>query len=234
VLNIIDRTPLVPYAVGFGYRPTTGEAGSALTGSSVLNSGGSLSKTSAAVLGTTGTSVLAVCVKRTGSPQLGALISAGTTTAKVALNYVWTDGVCYADFGGSAGANRISYTPSNLGEVKRIVFAAGSGGSRLVENGALKASQGSSVSRTDAADIVYIGRNTANCDTLTDIFLTAVWNRELTLSECLSLSTNPWQLFAPRRLVIPTSSAGTILPTLTSPSMFQLTSTTGYPRVTAS
>jgi hypothetical protein len=46
-----------------------------------------------------------------------------------------------------------------------------------------------------------------------------------------TVQANPWQLFAPRQIIIPSAAAAAGIYTLSNPTMYQLTSTTGYPRV---
>lgn len=61
----------------------------------------------------------------------------------------------------------------------------------------------------------------------------ALWNRSLSTAECKFLNANPWALFAPD---VPdgyeVNAAGVLVPTLSSPSAFNITSSTVTPRVT--
>lgn len=61
----------------------------------------------------------------------------------------------------------------------------------------------------------------------------AIWNRALSSAECKFLAKNPWCLFAPD---VPDgyelNAAGVLVPTLSSPSAFNITSSTATPRVT--
>src|SRR5574337_182611 len=64
----------------------------------------------------------------------------------------------------------------------------------------------------------------------------AAWNRALTPAERKNIGRNPWQVFAPQRLWLPTSAAGGSLPTLSAATYMpgSLTSSGFRPRVTAS
>jgi hypothetical protein len=64
----------------------------------------------------------------------------------------------------------------------------------------------------------------------------AAWRRTLSAQEMASVSRNPWQLFQPRRVYIPTATAGATVPTLSASTYVtgSLTSTGWRPQVTAS
>lgn len=65
-----------------------------------------------------------------------------------------------------------------------------------------------------------------------NIALTAIWGRALSNNEILSISRNPWQIFAPQdRLWLPTYS-DRVIPQLSNPTVANLTSTGGTPRYT--
>ena len=152
------------------------------------------------LIGTKGATLLAVTRKTDATSRQSAVFNHGNATISdfFSFHYPWSDGVVYADFGGVTGANRISYTYTRPGELKKVVFAAGSGGSRVVENGVVKASQTAAIVRTDSASRCRWNRyeNTATGD-LCEIFLGVIWNCELSRDACIALSNNPWQLFAP-------------------------------------
>jgi hypothetical protein len=63
------------------------------------------------------------------------------------------------------------------------------------------------------------------------VLLGGVWNRCLTPDEVWRVSRNPWQLFAPmpQQIWVPSISTA---PTLSSPTMVNITTTTATPRVT--
>jgi hypothetical protein len=56
-------------------------------------------------------------------------------------------------------------------------------------------------------------------------FIFAQWSRQLTPAESIEVTRNPWQLFAPRRIYIPTAVAAGGLPTLTSLGISGITTT---------
>ena len=60
-----------------------------------------------------------------------------------------------------------------------------------------------------------------------------IWDRALSDGEIMSLYVNPWQLFAPRRIYIPTATAaGYTHPTLSLATATEITATSFKPRVT--
>jgi hypothetical protein len=64
------------------------------------------------------------------------------------------------------------------------------------------------------------------------LYFQAFWNRALTAAEIASLNANPWQLFAPRRIYIPTAAAAAGAPTITALSAIGITATSAQPRIT--
>jgi hypothetical protein len=66
------------------------------------------------------------------------------------------------------------------------------------------------------------------------VYMVAVWNRVLNESEILKLNDNPWQLFAPRRVIIPSAAAAAGIYTLSNATYApgSLTATAVTPRVT--
>ncbi|MBK7515370.1 MAG: hypothetical protein IPI51_07120 [Betaproteobacteria bacterium] len=62
----------------------------------------------------------------------------------------------------------------------------------------------------------------------------ATWNRQLSESESRSVSANPWQLFAKRRIPIPTAAAAATAPTITALSAISITATSAQPRISYS
>jgi len=83
----------------------------------------------------------------------------------------------------------------------------------------------------------YLGANFAAGQLLNGkIYLVAFWNRLLSAAEHAALALNPWQLFAPRRIYIPTAAAAAGVPTLSASTYVSgsLTSTGWRPQVTAS
>ena len=156
---------------------------------------------SANIIGTRGMTVLVVTRKTDTTLRQSSIFDAGNGTAgtnTVNLTLPWSDGNVYADYGGQSGANRISYALTGAGLLKKIVFAAGSGGSRVIENGVMRASQTTALTRTDAATAVKWNRyEPAALSDLCELYLGVCWNRELSREACIALSNNPWQLFAP-------------------------------------
>ncbi len=69
---------------------------------------------------------------------------------------------------------------------------------------------------------------------LGSVYLVAFWDRILSAGEVASLHANPWQLFAPRQIIIPSAAAGGgyTHPTLSNARMDPVTATGGVPKVT--
>ena len=62
------------------------------------------------------------------------------------------------------------------------------------------------------------------------------WDRVLTDAEHAALFVNPWQLFAPQQIIIPTPAAAAVVPTLSASTYVpgSMTSTGWRPQITAS
>lgn len=60
----------------------------------------------------------------------------------------------------------------------------------------------------------------------------AEFREALSDDEIVSLSRNPWQLFEPRRILVPVSVGGATIPTLSLPGVTEIGTTSARPRVT--
>ena len=81
----------------------------------------------------------------------------------------------------------------------------------------------------------YLGANFAAGQLLNGkIYLVAFWNRLLSAAEHAALALNPWRLFAPRRIYIPTAAAAATAPTITALSAINITATSAQPRISYS
>lgn len=216
--NVVSGGFLVP--VGASVSDTVGVAGRAKKFGDITSYLTS-DITSDKLFSTSGATVLAVLRKTDSTYRQSAILNQGGTVLSdfFNLHYPWSDGNVYADFGDAGGAQRITYAYTNPGELKRVVFSAGLGGSRVVENGVVKGSNTVSRSRTDSASTPTWNRygNTLLGD-LIELYDGSSWSRELTEAECISLSNNPYQIFAPRTIPVPVSAGGggsTITATLT-------------------
>ena len=67
-----------------------------------------------------------------------------------------------------------------------------------------------------------------------DVQFIGIWNRMLSDVEHATVAQNPWQLFAPRRIYIPTAAAAAGAPTITALSARSITATSAQPRITYS
>lgn len=65
-------------------------------------------------------------------------------------------------------------------------------------------------------------------------FLTMIWDRALSPAEIARIGANPWQLFQPRRIYIPTATAAASAPTITALSAIGITATSAQPRISYS
>ena len=63
------------------------------------------------------------------------------------------------------------------------------------------------------------------------VYLVAAWREALPAAVMTRLTANPWQLFAPRRLLVPVAAGGGI-PTLSAATVFAITANSAQPRVT--
>ena len=105
-------------------------------------------------------------------------------------------------------------------------------------DGVKKSTNSTSLASTLTPDFVSYGagyKSSAPSGPTTGvIYFSAQWTRTLSDDEIVSLSGNPWQLFAPRRIWVP-QAAITGLPTLSLPTYTpgSLTATGFRPRVTA-
>lgn len=79
--------------------------------------------------------------------------------------------------------------------------------------------------------VTYIGYRDGWKTTNDSISLVVKWRRTLSRFEQASIQANPWQLFSPRRIIIPSTAAAAGTYALSNPTMHLLTATSGYPRV---
>jgi hypothetical protein len=105
-------------------------------------------------------------------------------------------------------------------------------GARFFFNGTFVGTKaGSPFTITSGVTNVY-KRSPSSATPQPRILLHASWKRALSDIEALSISRNPWCLYAPRRVVIPTVSAAIIKPTLTAAFANSITTSTAVPQVT--
>jgi hypothetical protein len=64
------------------------------------------------------------------------------------------------------------------------------------------------------------------------LLLHAAWPVGLSSAVVKSISRNPWKLFEPRRIYIPTPAAAASAPTITALSAVNITATSAQPRIT--
>lgn len=121
-----------------------------------------------------------------------------------------------------------------------VIGAGVSGSAGAVYSGGIKtASVSSGLSARDLTGRLTFGVNSQLSDSFLvapDFLFYAQWNRWLLDVEFASISSNPWQLFAPLRIPIPTAAAAATVPTLSASTYVpgSLTSTGWRPQITAS
>lgn len=136
----------------------------------------------------------------------------------------------------SSGASAIT-VPNDTSAV--VVGSHSTSNCRVYVGGVLGASgiAGNYVMSSTATQSLLIGNNVAFSGAHAGFqALTAIWNRQLTDAEVWRVSQNPWQLFSPQQIIIPTPPAAATVPTLSASTYVpgSLTSTGWRPQITAS
>ncbi|MBK8106043.1 MAG: hypothetical protein IPK42_10880 [Betaproteobacteria bacterium] len=132
----------------------------------------------------------------------------------------------------SSGASAIT-VPNDTPAV--VVGSHSTSNCRVYVDGVLGASgiAGNYVMSSTSTQSLLVGNNVAFSGAHSGYqALTAIWNRQLTDAEVWVVSQNPWQLFAPQQIIIPTPAAAASTYTLSNPTYGVLTATTVTPRVT--
>lgn len=160
-------------------------------------------------VGTTGSTIVVVMERlTTEANRFGCLEDAIATRCSAHIPF--SDGTTYFDYGGTSGANRISVAGLSYVGPQNFVFSAGARGSEIIQNGIVRASQGSAITRTTTAESFYIGSPSSGSNQVR-VYMLALFNTQLPAAACRELSANPWQLFAPapiRALYFLPSAAG--------------------------
>lgn len=134
---------------------------------------------------------------------------------------------------GSSGASAITVV---VGQPAVIVGSHSTSNCRVYVDGVLGASgtAGNRVMSSTSTQSLYIGNNVTAANPYAGYqALTAIWNRQLTDAEVWRVSQNPWQLFAPQQIIIPTpAAAGYTHPTLSLATATEIGTTSFKPRVT--
>lgn len=167
---------------------------------------------------TTGGTFLVVLQKTDATNRASSLFGGafGTTTI-LNIHGPYSDGVTYWDFGGNTGNNRVSVGGLNYSKPTALVFSAGAGGTRIVQDGIVRASKTSAISRIkNGSNPTTLNRAGIPAGDLDKFYLIAWWSKELTDAECAAVSAKPWPLFAPKSIWVPVSAGGGT-PTLTVP-----------------
>lgn len=111
-------------------------------------------------------------------------------------------GAIYWDFGGSSAPNRVSYTPASgfWGAWHVMAFVAGPSGMAIYEDGVLKASSGTAVSRINTSPGFDIGGwSASSLYNTNDVAAHYIYRRELNAAEAGRLTAHPYSFFTPPR-----------------------------------
>lgn len=126
----------------------------------------------------------------------------GTFTRRLGAHVPWTDGTVYWDFGGTGASNRLSWAgySKDPAIVDRFVFAAGANGARIGYNGQIVATNGTARTRTLNSETLYLGEGNGTNDSQiegdnVEVYMFAVWNKQLTDEQIETLSADPFALF---------------------------------------
>ena len=187
-----------------------------------------------------------VIVYPTNIAQTNTFAGFGSTSAThyAALDLSGTetnDPIRVLQTGGTFGCTYYASPPTNQWNAYTAVFNSGTN-NVLYRDGVLltpSSTVGSAsanfptISRIDHGQISL---NTGPANRLIGkLLLRLHWNRRLTAGEARMLADNPWQLFAPQQIIIPTPAAA-VVPTLSASTYVpgSMTSTGWRPQITAS
>ncbi len=126
---------------------------------------------------------------------------------------------------GVSGTNTIQSSQTYRNSIRNVIGSFDGTTHAAWDNGSL-IGQGAMALPSENLLSMYIGTAFEE-----PVYASALWNRSLSSGEMASVSTNPWQLFAPERRVsyfFPASG----IPTLSAATAVSITSTTATPRVT--
>lgn len=110
----------------------------------------------------------------------------------------FSDGVVYWDFGGQDATHRLSVSGLAFGD-DTWAFTAGRRGQTIWQNGALRASQSTAITRNAAGGSFDLnrGQTVTSSETETRYSFFYLWNRELNGSEIEWLHAEPYAFFQP-------------------------------------
>jgi hypothetical protein len=150
------------------------------------------------------------------------LVRANATTFEVRTS---ASSIVSAGFSGVVG---VSSPNGNLNPMTVNAYVGANKYSLSVDGGGA----GSDVATDNGTSSVWIGRRSDGATQLDGkIYWVALFNRELLDAEWTALAANPWQLFEPRQIYIPTAEAATG-PTVTALTPTTIGSTSHRPRYT--
>jgi len=186
---------------------------------------------------------LAYCTNNTATNTLVAIPKIGVTNEYTMLDISGTE---TSDpvrvLTQKAGTYGVAYLTQPSGEyLNRWVLFGGASVSgsdnRIYIDGVRKTptstsgSSGLDVGQVDRFDVGVINLLAPTNPLHGNVALAAIWDRLLTDAEHASLYVNPWQLFAPQQIIIPTPAAAASAPTITALSARLITATSAQPRI---
>jgi hypothetical protein len=144
------------------------------------------------------------------------------------INFVATDTALFAQSGNgtifqSAG-NSTANSSLVLGSTNVVVGVKLGATNYQYVNGILKNSAATGNRTVGAVNAVNIGRPSGNNVEQQEYYAAFYFTRALSAEEIALLSANPWQIFAPRRIIVPVSAAGAAAPTLSDLKAANITS----------
>ena len=189
---------------------------------------------------------LAYCTNSTATNTLVAMPKTGVTNEYISIDISGTEtNDPFRVITQKAGVFGIAYLTQPSGEFlnRWVLFGGGSVSgtdNQIHINGVRRtpsSTAGSSGVATGQIDRFDVG--VMNLLSPTNLFngniaFSAIWNRLLTDAEHAALYANPWQLFAPQQIYIPTPAAAATAPSITALSARLITATSAQPRISYS
>jgi hypothetical protein len=137
------------------------------------------------------------CIRRKIDTTARACASFGATASANSDFYnPWSDGIVYWDFGGQAGANRLTWSGYSIStQVEHWVFVGGSLGSAIYLNGIQRANQSTAITQSSASldwSINYdIGQASGD---LQEFFFFGIWNTQWSAATVAQWNAEPYGL----------------------------------------
>jgi hypothetical protein len=134
-------------------------------------------------------------------------LDSSVQTQRCGAHVPYSDGNVYWDFGGSSSPNRLTWTGyTRTTNIEKWVFVAGSQGSSIWLDGALKASQSTSIGRgTTSLDFaIGMGNGLTNAADLQEYYYCAMFDAQWGADNVAAWTANPYAILqSPAYLRIP-------------------------------